>query len=222
MRPARSWTRPAGPSPASSPEGADRSPRPGPCPTARSSTGTPIPAVVPVPTIPMPPMPAQIQLTNNGTQVSVCRPTRTGPRSAGRTCCPRTGRTIPRIGATPAIPFFIPGISGQRAPHPPMDFAYACSDNGEACTPAFLGKPADLAACRSPRRPASPWTAACRGTWSRLAPARPATAPRCRRSTRPTSARRWRRSTPSGSPKRGRSIEKVAMAAQQRAPDATR
>jgi hypothetical protein len=36
---------------------------------------------------------------------------------------------------SPGFPFFIPGIGGSRAPHPPLDFAWACSKSGKICTP---------------------------------------------------------------------------------------
>ena len=35
----------------------------------------------------------------------------------------------------PGYPFFVPGIGGSRAPHPPLDFAYACSISGKICDP---------------------------------------------------------------------------------------
>jgi manganese oxidase len=118
-------------------------------------TGTPIPAVVPVPTIPMPLMPAQIQLTHDGTQVSVCNTSASGTTECLSNLLPADEEANPAAWRSPGFPFYIPGLGGQRAPHPPMDFAYACSDNSEACTPALWGKPANLSACQNPQ------TAAC-------------------------------------------------------------
>ena len=117
-------------------------------PDGEIATGTPIPAVVPVPTIPMAPLPAEVWLTDGGKRVSICRTT-----GGTTTCMPNTEPVDPKLGGTPAgwtnpgYPFFVPGLGGQRAPHPPMDFAYACSDNHQPCTPAFGGRPADLSAC---------------------------------------------------------------------------
>ncbi len=81
-------------------------------------TGTPIPAVVPLPTIPMPPMPGLVQLTSDGKEVTVCDATGSNCVSA------QSASGGQGVGyQNPGFPFFIPGIAGQRAPHPPMDFA---------------------------------------------------------------------------------------------------
>ncbi|MDB5036135.1 MAG: hypothetical protein JWQ98_3376 [Chlorobi bacterium] len=68
-------------------------------PDAEIKTGTPIPAIVPMPTIAMAPIPAAVSINSNG-QIVVSDTTR-----------------------SPGFPFYIPGIAGSRAPHPPMDFA---------------------------------------------------------------------------------------------------
>ncbi len=93
-----------------------------PLPNARAlpdgeiMTGTPIPAVVPLPTLAMAPMPAPVRLINNGRQVEVLP---VGHDDDGNP-----------IYANPGFPFFIPGIAGHRAPHPPMDFGWKTHADG--------------------------------------------------------------------------------------------
>lgn len=66
-------------------------------PDGEISLGTPIPAVVPVPLMAMAPMPAKVRIVDGQARV---------------------------IGeGHPGYPFFVPGVAGHRAPHPPMDFA---------------------------------------------------------------------------------------------------
>jgi hypothetical protein len=118
-------------------------------PDGEIAAGTPIPALVPLPTIPMPPVPGKVKLVQNptlgGTTVEVCD-------DQGRNCVSALGAG--ELGAAyknPGFPFFIPGIGGQRAPHPPLDFAYACSDDpGRTCTPAVGKTPADVSGCKNP------------------------------------------------------------------------
>ena len=66
-------------------------------PDPEIATGTPIPAVVPLPTMPMAPLPSKVQIVNGQVKLDG--------------------------DGHPGYPFFIPGISGHRAPHPPLDFA---------------------------------------------------------------------------------------------------
>ena len=82
--------------------------------------GTPIPAVVPLPTLPMAPLPAKVVLRDNGTSISVCR-----TLAGGTTECISNREAGNPTGTwkNPGYPFFIPGLGGQRAPHPPLDFA---------------------------------------------------------------------------------------------------
>lgn len=61
--------------------------------------GTAIPAVVPIPTLAMAPIPAEVHIENG--QIVIDDDTK-----------------------NPGYPFFIPGIAGSRAPHPPLDFAH--------------------------------------------------------------------------------------------------
>jgi hypothetical protein len=81
--------------------------------------GTPIPAVVPLPTLAMAPVPAKVKLTDlspwkpgqgQGRRVEVI-PEGKGP----------DGKNIYK---NPGYPFFVPGVSGHRPPHPPLDFAW--------------------------------------------------------------------------------------------------
>ncbi len=59
--------------------------------------GTPIPGLVPIPVLPMAPVP--------------------GPASIN----PATGQPVFATAVNPGYPFFVPGIAGRRAPHPPLD-----------------------------------------------------------------------------------------------------
>jgi hypothetical protein len=81
--------------------------------------GTPIPAIVPLPTLAMAPVPAKVKLTDlspwkpgegQGRRVEVI-PEGVGPDGK-------------KIYKSPGYPFFIPGVSGHRPPHPPLDFAW--------------------------------------------------------------------------------------------------
>jgi hypothetical protein len=80
-------------------------------PDAEILAGTPTPAIVPLPTIAEAPMPADVQL------VQVTNP---GPPNnvIGTKVEVKAGDN-----RNPGYPFFVPGISGVRAPHPPLDFA---------------------------------------------------------------------------------------------------
>ena len=66
-------------------------------PDGEIALGTPIPAVVPLPLYAMAPIPAQVKIVDGQAHV---------------------------VGdGHPGFPFFVPGIAGHRAPHPPLDFA---------------------------------------------------------------------------------------------------
>jgi hypothetical protein len=69
-------------------------------PDGEIAAGTPIPGLVPVPGKPMAPLPQ--------TDVAI---------AAGQITFPNG------IDGNPGYPFFIPGIAGERAPHPPNDLA---------------------------------------------------------------------------------------------------
>ena len=77
-------------------------------PDGEIKAGTPTPAVVPMPTLPMAPMPSAVFI-NNG-QIVFGTPANPDPTGAN-------------VTVNPGFPFFIPGIAGARAPHPPLDFA---------------------------------------------------------------------------------------------------
>jgi hypothetical protein len=70
--------------------------------------GTPIPGLVPLPTIAMAPVPSDVFIDNG--QVVFGTPESPDPSGTN-------------VTVNPGYPFFIPGIAGERAPHPPMDFA---------------------------------------------------------------------------------------------------
>ncbi len=111
-------------------------------PDGEIAAGTPIPGVVPMPTLPMAPQPAPVRLKPDGKEYEV-------ELADGTWVSPQQGGVPGAHALNPGYPFFIPGIAGRRAPHPPLDFAYACSDNGNRCSPALAGSPADLAQCGS-------------------------------------------------------------------------
>ncbi len=93
-------------------------------PDGEIAAGTPIPAVVPLPSLPMAPMPAPVQLSADGTEYKVCD-------LKGTNCVSpfATAKLDPKLYTNPGYPFFIPGIGGQRAPHPPLDFAHENPDD---------------------------------------------------------------------------------------------
>ena len=102
-------------------------------PDGEITTGTAIPSIVPLPTKAMAPMPAPVRLSADGTEVEVCRGDQSNP-----TNCISNLAAAGGVGkyANPGFPFFIPGVAGSRASHPPMDYALACSVSGEACETA--------------------------------------------------------------------------------------
>src|SRR5258706_10004650 len=77
-------------------------------PDGEIQAGTPIPALVPMPTIPMAPLPSPVFIDKG--QVFFGPPATPDP--AGKS-----------VTENPGFPFFIPGVAGARAPHPPLDFA---------------------------------------------------------------------------------------------------
>ena len=77
-------------------------------PDGEIKAGTPTPAIVPMPTLPMAPMPSAVFIKDG--QIVYNTPADPDP-------------TGDRVTINPGFPFFIPGIAGKRAPHPPLDFA---------------------------------------------------------------------------------------------------
>src|SRR5215471_176323 len=108
-------------------------------PDGEIATGTPIPAVVPMPTLPMAPIPIKtricpvfgstdyVQFTGNSCPAGPPNATPVGYRGL----VSRTDLDDPTLKEkNPGFPFFIPGVAGQRAPHPPLDFAPEEDANG--------------------------------------------------------------------------------------------
>jgi len=88
-------------------------------PDGEIEVGTPIPAIVPLPTLAMAPMPAKVQLTD----LSPWKPGE-GKGRRVEVIAEGTGPDGKKIYKNPGYPFFIPGVSGHRPPHPPLDFAW--------------------------------------------------------------------------------------------------
>jgi plastocyanin len=84
-------------------------------PDGEIERGTPIPAIVPIPTLPMAPMPAPVRIVKANDPE--------GKFSGYK------AEVIGNNPGNPGYPFFIPGVGGRRAPHPPLDFAV---ENGKA------------------------------------------------------------------------------------------
>jgi hypothetical protein len=91
--------------------------------------GTPIPAVVPLPTLPMAPLPARTKLCPvdrhwDGNQIlgpdGNC-PAFDAATAAGEVAY--VAKADVDAGRDPGFPFYIPGIAGQRVPHPPLGYA---------------------------------------------------------------------------------------------------
>lgn len=66
-------------------------------PDPEIAAGTPIPAVVPLPLGAMAPMPSKVEIVGGQAKVA--------------------------DNGFPGYPFYVPGLAGHRAPHPPLDFA---------------------------------------------------------------------------------------------------
>ncbi|HVT59836.1 MAG TPA: hypothetical protein VHR45_15725 [Thermoanaerobaculia bacterium] len=103
-------------------------------PDGEIKTGTPTVALVPLPTKAMAPLPAPVRLTASGTHVEVCS-------DSTFTKCVSTLDAAGDVKAwkNPGYPFFIAGIGGSRASHPPLDFARACSVSGDSCSNLDIG-----------------------------------------------------------------------------------
>jgi manganese oxidase len=80
-------------------------------PDGEIAAGTPIPAVVPLPTLAMAPLPARtaiVPVKDPGNQRVVAYQAQVAAEDKN---------------VNPGFPFFVPGLAGTRAPHPPLDFA---------------------------------------------------------------------------------------------------
>jgi hypothetical protein len=102
-------------------------------PDGEIRVGTPIPAIVPLPTLGMAPMPAKVQLTD----LSPLKPGE-GQGRRVEVIAEGTGPDGKKIYKNPGYPFFIPGVSGHRPPHPPLDLAWL--ENPEDRTPILDDK----------------------------------------------------------------------------------
>src|SRR5205085_11025056 len=87
----------------------------------------PTPAIVPLPMIAMPLVPARVRLV----PVEVAA---NGTKAVGYTTeveqDPACKKPTDKACKNPGYPFFIAGVAGQRAPHPPLDFAWEEDANG--------------------------------------------------------------------------------------------
>ncbi len=77
-------------------------------PDGEIAAGSPNIALVPMPTLPMAPMPSSVFIDNG--QIVFGTPGTPDPNGTS-------------VTVNPGYPFFIPGVAGARAPHPPFDFA---------------------------------------------------------------------------------------------------
>jgi hypothetical protein len=97
-------------------------------PDGEFAQGTPIPAVVPLPTLPMAPLPARVRLCPvdrnwNGSQVldgSGACPAIDQTKLSGEAAY--VAKADFEAGRDPGFPFYIPGVGGQRVPHPPLGY----------------------------------------------------------------------------------------------------
>ncbi len=102
--------------------------------------GTPIPAIVPMPTLAMAPMPAKVELTDlspwygkpvgQGRRVHVFPETELAKDADNKpTIVVKKDPDGKPVYKNPGYPFFIPGVSGHRSPHPPLGFAWLENPN---------------------------------------------------------------------------------------------
>ncbi len=77
-------------------------------PDGEIAAGSPTVALVPMPTLAMAPMPSAVFIDNG--QIVFGTPGTPDPQGTS-------------VSVNPGYPFFIPGVAGARAPHPPLDFA---------------------------------------------------------------------------------------------------
>jgi hypothetical protein len=108
-------------------------------PDGEIANGTPIPAVVPMPTLAMAPMPINTRICPvfNATDYvqftgDACPPPPLSAKPVGyRALVSNTDINDPNLKEkNPGYPFFVPGVAGQRPPHPPLDFAPEEDANG--------------------------------------------------------------------------------------------
>ena len=112
-------------------------------PDGEIARGTPIPAIVPLPTLAMAPTPAKVELTDlapwfgkpvgQGRRVNVLPEMELDKDAQGDIKKDADGNPVyvvkkdadgKPVYKNPGYPFFIPGVSGHRSPHPPLGFAW--------------------------------------------------------------------------------------------------
>lgn len=108
-------------------------------PDGEITHGTPIPAIVPMPTIAMAPEPIRAQICPlYGASDYVQYIGNSCPAAPGsakpvgyRALVSKDDLSDPTLKEkNPGYPFFVPGVAGQRPPHPPLDFAPQEDANG--------------------------------------------------------------------------------------------
>ncbi|HEY6350690.1 MAG TPA: hypothetical protein VI636_14900 [Candidatus Angelobacter sp.] len=103
-------------------------------PDGELTAGSPIPAIVPIPTIGMAPKPARVKLVEHGRRAFV-QPELTPSEPELMTGTFKYVKPQETVTyKNPGYPFFVPGIAGHRAPHPPMDFAVSKDKSGNPMT----------------------------------------------------------------------------------------
>ncbi|HEV3041508.1 MAG TPA: hypothetical protein VHA33_27340 [Candidatus Angelobacter sp.] len=90
-------------------------------PDGEIRAGTPVPALVPMPTLAMAPFPADVKLADITSG--------SGDHRRIEVIPDKVVGTKP-VYSNPGYPFFVPGVAGHRAPHPPLDFAWKVDANG--------------------------------------------------------------------------------------------
>jgi hypothetical protein len=112
-------------------------------PDGEISRGTPIPAIIPLPTLAMAPTPARLELADlspwfgkpvgQGRRVNVLPEMEPDKDAQGNPKKDAEGNPVyvvkkdadgKPVYKNPGYPFFIPGVSGHRSPHPPLGFAW--------------------------------------------------------------------------------------------------
>ena len=91
-------------------------------PDGEIRAGTPVPALVPTPTLAMAPIPADVKLADLVPDSGDHRRVEVIPDKIDAKGNP--------VYSNPGFPFFVPGVAGHRAPHPPMDFAWKVDAKG--------------------------------------------------------------------------------------------
>jgi hypothetical protein len=110
-------------------------------PDGEIQAGTPIPALVPMPSLAMAPFPARVRVVDHGRQVEV--EAQNQPEiEKKRQEHPNDPCQWPEpdYAKSPGYPFFIPGISGHRPPHPPLDYAWQEDEKGNPIYDRETGK----------------------------------------------------------------------------------